>query len=201
MSAAQKLYQKDRFRVQPGSIDSYGLGKGALAEAERKKVGHKGRIRNKKTGLFNNLGAGNAKLSGLSGRLEVLEQRVTSVRSRAGALVVEVRFLPTFFSSCTRKHTLLDTGVWSTLKGFFGGKVRAFSGIFLKAIVREKRALHRVFCFIYYIKTLDPSGQLGPRLRHNEILLQPLLQPAQQLQVRSEHDHVRGQERLCYSFL
>ena len=40
VSAAQKLYQKDRFRVQPGSIDSYGLGKGALAEAERKKVGH-----------------------------------------------------------------------------------------------------------------------------------------------------------------
>ncbi len=41
VSAAQKLYQKDRFRVQPGSIDSYGLGKGALAEAERKKVGRK----------------------------------------------------------------------------------------------------------------------------------------------------------------
>ncbi len=49
--------------------------------------------------------SGNAKLSGLAGRLEVLEQRVTSVRSRAGALVVEVRFLPTFLS-CTRKHAL-----------------------------------------------------------------------------------------------
>ncbi len=38
VSAAHEKYQQDRFRVQPGPIQNYGLGKGALAEQERKKV-------------------------------------------------------------------------------------------------------------------------------------------------------------------
>jgi len=42
VSSAQERYEKERFKVQPGSIDQYGLGKGSIADQERKKVIHWG---------------------------------------------------------------------------------------------------------------------------------------------------------------
>ena len=37
-SAAQKRYEKDRFRVQPGRIEEYSLGRGSIARQEAEKV-------------------------------------------------------------------------------------------------------------------------------------------------------------------
>ena len=37
-SAAQKRYEKDRFRVQPGRIEEYSLGRGSIARQEVEKV-------------------------------------------------------------------------------------------------------------------------------------------------------------------
>ena len=38
-SSAQRQYEKDRFKVQPGSIKDYSLGRGSLANKERLQVG------------------------------------------------------------------------------------------------------------------------------------------------------------------
>lgn len=38
VSSAQKNYEKDRFKVQPGPIKSYSLGRGSIATHERQKV-------------------------------------------------------------------------------------------------------------------------------------------------------------------
>ena len=38
VSAAQQKYDKERFRVQPGKIENYTLGKGSLATQEAYKV-------------------------------------------------------------------------------------------------------------------------------------------------------------------
>ena len=43
VSSAQKNYEKDRFKVQPGSIKSYSLGRGSIATHERQKVRYFGR--------------------------------------------------------------------------------------------------------------------------------------------------------------
>ena len=37
-SAAQRRYEKDRFRVQPGRIEEYSLGRGSIARQEAEKV-------------------------------------------------------------------------------------------------------------------------------------------------------------------
>ena len=39
VSAAQKKYEKERFRVEPGRIENYTLGRGNLANQEAYKVG------------------------------------------------------------------------------------------------------------------------------------------------------------------
>ena len=38
-SSAQRQYEKERFKVQPGSIKDYSLGRGSLANKERLQVG------------------------------------------------------------------------------------------------------------------------------------------------------------------
>ena len=38
-SSAQRQYEKERFKVQPGSIKDYSLGRGSLANRERQQVG------------------------------------------------------------------------------------------------------------------------------------------------------------------
>ena len=37
-SSAQRKYEEDRFRVQPGRIENYSLGRGSLAQQEAQKV-------------------------------------------------------------------------------------------------------------------------------------------------------------------
>jgi hypothetical protein len=38
VSSAQRKYEKDRFKVEPGRIQDYSLGRGSLANQERNKV-------------------------------------------------------------------------------------------------------------------------------------------------------------------